>query len=204
MAGDASGGGGLDGWGNFSEVSPVSAGFSSSLSFFGAGAATSARFRSLTDRIRAGTGFELGPFKFAQLDIVAIVGQPVPERDAGEVKVSRDPSFQDVIVAEQKKEEYVFLVHLVSPRQSPLEAYEVVIYLAGHFNKLEHVTKVEHFLGSGWDDAVFTSEDRDSQFAIKVGAIGSFLAMARVHFFDGKMRKVHSVNRFVELKPLLG
>ncbi len=132
--------------------------------------------------------------------MIAVVGQPVEEREAGEVTVTKECSLQQVIVDQQKAERHVFLVHYVYPRKSSLEAYNVALYLTGHFNKLEHVTRVEHFLGEGWGDAVFTSEDRAKQFAIKVGAVGSFLAMARVHFYDGK---VHTISRFVELKPLL-
>ncbi|MBY9064966.1 hypothetical protein K7957_18685 [Sphingomonas yunnanensis] len=151
------------------------------------------------DRARAGTGFELGPFKFASLDVVGFVGQPVEERQAGKTTITSDPERQKEILQQQKDCHFAFLTHYVYPRRSALDSYGVALYLTGHFNALEHVDRVEHFLGVGWDDAVFESTDRSKQFAVKVGAVGSFLAMARIHFYDGRQT---TLSRFIELKPL--
>lgn len=162
-----------------------------------------AEFRAVlagaAERVRSGSGFELGPFKFSQLDLLAVVGQPVEEREAGEVTITTDAKLQEEIVRQQESERYAFLCHYVFPRRKDTDPHDVALYLTGHFNRLEQVTRVEHFLGEGWGDAVFASEDRVKRFAIKVGAVGSFLAMARVHFDDGSTTTEH---RFVELKPL--
>jgi hypothetical protein len=74
-----------------------------------------------------------------------------------------------------------------------------VLYVVGHFNNLEHVTKVDYSLGVGWGDAVFTCDDPAASFGIKVSAVGSFLAMATIHYRDGTDLKQW---RFIELESL--
>jgi hypothetical protein len=154
---------------------------------------------ALVDRVKAGAKVSVGILEFGGLDRVASSGQPVPEREVGRVTVRNDPQRQKQIIAEQKRSHYAFLVHYAYPLNERRNEYDIILYFVGHFNQLEHVDRVEYFLGVGWGDAVFTCRDRVKGFAIKVAAVGSFLAMASVHLTDGQ---VVTQSRFIELEPI--
>jgi hypothetical protein len=153
----------------------------------------------LVTRIRSGVGLRIGIVEFEKIERVAVSGEPVKTRETGPVTISVDPRRQQQIIRKQEDERYTFLVHSFYPSDKLGQSYDVAIYVVGHFNNLEAVTKVEYFLGVGWGDAVFTCSDRSRNFAIKVSAVGSFLCMATIYFSDGQ---VVTQSRFVELEPL--
>jgi hypothetical protein len=147
---------------------------------------------------------ELNYFKFSfqeskAITRVAEAGKPISKRQVGRVSITKDESLQQVIVAKHDEERYTFLSHEVVPFEKNPKEYDVILYIAGHFNNLEQVSMVEYFLGEGWGDAIFASKDRGRNFAIKVSALGAFLAMARIHFTEGTTL---TQSRFVDLDPL--
>ncbi|MFL5283741.1 MAG: pYEATS domain-containing protein [Rhodopila sp.] len=153
----------------------------------------------LIARIREGGAFEIWQLKFERIERVAEVGQPVQESEVGRVVIQTNPALQQEIIKKQEDERFTFLVHYTLPLKRDHNSYDVILYVAGHFNHLENVNKVDYFLGQGWGNAVFVCTDRTRQFAIKVSAVGSFLSMARIYFGDGT---IITQSRFIDLPSL--
>jgi hypothetical protein len=135
--------------------------------------------------------------------MIASPGQEVEPRETGRVTIQRDPARQEEIADIYAACRKMLLSHEVYPviRNGFLERYDVVLYIVNHYhNDLSNVDHVDYALDTGWGDAVFRCADVRYAFAIKIGAVGSFLCAADVIFKDnGNV----SINRYIELQPVI-
>lgn len=90
---------------------------------------------------------------------------------------------------------YTNLVHVIEPSSNPDQKYDILIYLFRHRPNeegspygLNDVEKAEFYLGSAWNNRVFTCNRGDTigYIGIKVSAYGTFSCLCRVTFTDGK------------------
>jgi hypothetical protein len=80
----------------------------------------------------------------------------------------------------------LFLTHVIMPSSRPGQTFDVFIYLIRHQSEdLSDVKLAEFFLGSYWENKVFSVDKQDEYFGIATSAYGTFLCVCKVTFFDG-------------------
>jgi hypothetical protein len=89
-----------------------------------------------------------------------------------------------------KQRDGIFLVHSLTPSQTPGQLLDVFIYLLQHPRReqpradLSSVDYAEFFLGEGWGDRVFKVPNEGHHIGIVVSAYGPFLCTCRITYKD--------------------
>ena len=116
---------------------------------------------------------------------------PLRQERAG----SETPELKAERLAEVKRTERLFLLHVYEPSTRPNQKYDITIFLIRHVqgqqpNQREgfsEVDKLELYLGRSWNnDSVITALNTGGLIGIRTSAWGTFLATGRVIFKDGR------------------
>jgi hypothetical protein len=110
-------------------------------------------------------------------------GAPSPSQVAAESKMDMMCKFQE---DKYKDNNYVFVGHrLVSAEiDDGKKLHDVEIFVRDcEKNKSRQVSKVEYYLGEGWQNLLFVSRCAQTQFGIRVRAWGEFIVVARIHYW---------------------
>jgi hypothetical protein len=140
-------------------------------------------------RLRSGASIKIGQLQVGA--VTAVSGPSVPglaTANAHPTAAARGKE-RDGVYADARG---AMLVHRIFRSDQPGQHYDILIYLIPHkASSFAAITRVEYFLGSYWDDEVYTATDRAHGFAMLTAAYGSFLCTAHVHFSDGYVARLH-------------
>jgi hypothetical protein len=153
-----------------------------------------------------GPGFEYEQFKADPQMGMLLYAPPAPEgppissepRRSTEKELSVElphASWTAARTSEYSRTDRLFLVHVFEPSTRPNQKYDITVFLIRHIpgrdkpnqrDGFSEVEKLELYFGPSWNDAIFTAPNNGGLIGVRTSAWGSFLAVGRVTFKDGR------------------
>lgn len=98
------------------------------------------------------------------------------------------------------------LTHEYRPSKEKGQEFDIFIYLIRHTKNstkppsqgFDDVDRVEFYFGDAWDNQIFTVKNDGGTLGVRTHAYGTFLAICRIHFKDG--RKPALVYRYIDFE----
>ena len=112
--------------------------------------------------------------------------------------------------SEYDRTDRLFLVHVYEPSTRPGQKYDITIFLIRHIpgrdksnqrDGFSDVEKLELYFGPSWNDAVFTASNNGGLIGVRTSAWGSFLAVGRVTFKNGRAPLI--LHRYIDFEMAL-
>jgi len=162
---------------------------------------------------------KIGPLSRAEVARMNVCRFDSPVRPVAGVQCrSSGETERSVREAHYASTRHLMLVHAFVPSSAHAGEYDIVVYLKGHERVLRDddglqrttavgdltvVSQVAYYFGGRFgsqDGMVLQSSNATNNFAVVIGAYGSTLCYAQIHFKDGTVEKAFRYLDF-EMKP---
>lgn len=152
---------------------------------------------AITRRVEKGSSVKAGPFEIGEAFKQLGYAQPTQAKD----EATLDKTAQNWAQERNdiyKKNNGIFLTHVLTPSQSSGQKFDIYIYLIKHkTTDLSDVEFAEFFFGHKWGNEVFKEYQKSGIIGVSTSAYGPFLCTCRVHMRDGT--EIY-LNRYIDFE----